>query len=414
MSRAPRSATVAPRRHARSPAAAAAWPYAGCRPAAFSGRRHAADDHDVPCTPTSSTGRRRAGRRSARLSPAGLRRGTAPSSRHAADGTAAAPSCCASARSRYAVDMADVAEVAAVPARHPDPRLPRVAAWVSPTGGAGCCRCSTCARCSVSTSSPLAASARLVVRRRGTTLVGQACVAEAVPGVYDVAARRPLRRRRRPSLRRPRGWSRPGVRRPRAGRRARRRGRARAARAGGPAPPRRLTAPVTRSAYSRSARDTDATSGRTSPRASGRRRRLHGWRSGGVLEEAQRRVDGHPRGDRRGARRVGVRARPGQRRRLLGAPQAALWIAVGFVSAGGLARADAVRRAPARRPRADRALPGRARGRQHRLGRRAGLGHRRRWSGPTGSSSPRRCSSLPSRCPARTACSSVLFGRRPS
>ena len=137
--------------------------------------------------------------------------------------------------SRYAVAMADVAEVAGVPAVT---RMPGTPGWLSgvanwrgrilpvldlrPLLGAP--------------TVPLATSARLVVLTRGDVVVG--VLAEAVPGVHDGtlddAAPAPadrVRRRGLPGLR-------PGDRPARADRRARRRSRPGAARPGRPPPPR--------------------------------------------------------------------------------------------------------------------------------------------------------------------------------
>ena len=84
--------------------------------------------------------------------------------------------------SRYAVDMADVAEVAQLP---PVTRIPRAPAWLLGVANwRGRMLPVLDLRPLLSTPTvPLAGSARLVVVGRGDLVVG--LVAEAVPGVYD-------------------------------------------------------------------------------------------------------------------------------------------------------------------------------------------------------------------------------------
>ena len=236
--------------------------------------------------------------------------------------------------SRYAVDMADVAEVAPLPRVTRVPRHADLAARRGQLAGPGAARCSTSARSSRTASVPLASSARLVVVSRDDLIVG--VVAEAVPGVHDG---RPGVRGARPAHaagRRGRPRHRPGRRPGRADRGARRRGRARPARPGRPPPQwvhrlperRRPAGRGTRSAYSRTGAD---------PMEGGESgASLSGGGPGGVLEEAQRRVGRHARRDGPGRGRwPWCWTRPAAPTSRWPPPR--MWLGVGVVSAAGLA-----------------------------------------------------------------------------
>ena len=139
--------------------------------------------------------------------------------------------------SRFAVAMADVAEVDRLPGPDPGARRARSGWPASPTGAAGCCPCSTCARCSAAERAPLASQRpprrpgpRRRGRRRASPRPSRACttvtLADPAPAPADPAGRRRV------------AGARPGDRPVRPDRRAGRRGRAGAARAGRPPPAR--------------------------------------------------------------------------------------------------------------------------------------------------------------------------------